>query len=109
MDNISKDQMGANITLMLLISIQKEDSYGYAIVQRINKLSEGRINIQESVCYPILKRLEEKKMVKSYWKMIEGKRPRKYYKILTGGLREIERLIEERDFMKGIVTMLQDE
>lgn len=107
MKKISKDLMGANISLFTLLIIKRKDSYGYAISQELKMLSKERINMKEGTMYPILKKLEEKKFINSYWNIEESDRPRKYYKILPAGEKAIEELIEQRDFMKGIGDVLQ--
>ena len=64
------------LELMVLATIKYEDSYGYKIIQDISSI----IEVSESTLYPILKRLEKQKLVKSY-NTTYNSRIRKYYKI----------------------------
>jgi DNA-binding PadR family transcriptional regulator len=107
MDKISKDQMGANSVLIILLILKREDSYGYSITQELKTISSGRINWKEGSLYPVLKKMEANEFVKSYWNLEESDRPRKYYKILEKGETEIERLFEERDLMISIIDNLK--
>jgi DNA-binding PadR family transcriptional regulator len=107
MDKISKDQMGANSVLIILLILKREDSYGYSITQELKTISSGRINWKEGSLYPVLKKMEANEFVKSYWNLEESDRPRKYYTILEKGETEIERLFEERDLMISIIDNLK--
>lgn len=107
MNKISKNQIGAYSSLLILLIIKREDSYGYAITQELKQLSNSRIILKEGVIYPILKKLEEKKMIKSYWNLKESDRPRKYYSLLPDGLIHINNLSEEVAFINAIVGQLQ--
>ena len=107
MNKISKEQMGANSVLIILLILKREDSYGYSITQELKHLSTGRINWKEGSLYPVLKKLESNKLIKSTWNIKESDRPRKYYKILEKGVNELEKILEEREFMNSILEALQ--
>ncbi|NOR74456.1 MAG: PadR family transcriptional regulator [Draconibacterium sp.] len=107
MKNISKEQMGANAMSMVLLILKREDSYGYAIMKELKEISLGRIIWKEGSLYPVLKKMETKKLIKSYWNVKDHDRPRKYYKILKTGLDELEELLEEHNFMMKIISTLK--
>lgn len=107
MKEISKGQMGVHSDLMILLILKREDSYGYSITQEVKHLSSGRINWKEGSLYPVLKKLEANKLIKSYWNIKDFDRPRKYYKILPKGIKELEKIFEERQFWNSIVDALQ--
>lgn len=106
MNKISKEQMGANAILMVLLILKREDSYGYSIMSTLAKISSERIIWKEGSLYPVLKKMETKKLIKSYWNVKDHGRPRKYYKLLQKGLIELETLLEEQQFMLKIVSAL---
>lgn len=108
MGQISKEQMGANSVLMILLILKREDSYGYSITQELKHLSSGRINWKEGSLYPVLKKMESNKWIKSSWNLKESDRPRKYYKILPKGIKKLEKIVEERNFMNNIIDSLQN-
>lgn len=90
MKSISKELIGATSIPIVLSILKTGDSYGYEIVQRVKKLSDGQVQWNEASIYPVLKKLESEGMIQSYWKMNEGERPRKYYTILEKGEKQIE-------------------
>ena len=59
MESVSKEMVGAAATKFILTILNTKDSYGYEIVQRVHKLSNGRINWSVASIYPALKKLEK--------------------------------------------------
>ena len=82
---ISSELIGALAGTFTLSVLVHGDSYGYAIVQKIKELSIKPIFWKTAGIYPILKKYEAREYIKSYWKMEEGQRPRRYYKITKKG------------------------
>src|SRR5215207_2632309 len=55
---INKDLIAASSTPIVLAILAEEDSYGYAILQRVRELSGGRMEWTDGMLYPVLHRLE---------------------------------------------------
>ncbi len=90
MKRISKELVGASASPIILSILKQGDSYGYEIVQKVKELAYGEIKWQEASIYPVLKKLESQGMIKSYWKVQDGERPRKYYTIQNEGVNLLE-------------------
>jgi len=90
---INKDLIAAASTSIVLAILAEEDSYGYAILQRVRELSGGRMEWTDGMLYPVLHRLERLGHVEARWEVAETGRRRKYYRITTQGRAQ---LTEER-------------
>ena len=55
---VAKDLVAASATPMVLGILAEGESYGYAILKRINELSGGELDWTEGLLYPLLHRLE---------------------------------------------------
>src|SRR5262245_44915880 len=64
--------------------------HGYAIVQRIQQISNDALQIRQGSLYPALYRLETRGWLKSEWKTTEGGREAKYYSLTKDGRRQLE-------------------
>lgn len=106
MRKISKELMGASSMPLILSILQKQDAYGYEIMKLLEKLTDGRLIWKEGSLYPVLKKLEELKYIKSYWNVKDFDRPRKYYKILASGKKALEESKEDWKLMEGIFNNL---
>lgn len=90
---INKDLIAASSTPMVLAILAEQDSYGYAILQRVRELSGGNLDWTDGMLYPVLHRLERLGHVESRWEVAESGRRRKYYRITAQGRNQ---LAEER-------------
>ena len=102
---INKDLMAASSTPLVLAILVEEDSYGYAILQRVRELSGGRMEWTDGMLYPVLHRLERLGHVEARWEVAESGRRRKYYRITRGGLAE---LAEQRRQWDAVVGALKE-
>src|SRR3712207_9220305 len=64
---INKDLIAASSTPIVLAILAEEDSYGYAILQRVRELSGGRMEWTDGMLYPVLHRLERLGHVEARW------------------------------------------
>lgn len=101
---VTKDLVAASATPMVLGILAEADSYGYAILRRINDLSDGELDWTEGLLYPLLHRLERLGYVESSWRSVAGRR-RKYYRITKSGRSE---LVEQRRQWNTVVDALQE-
>ena len=86
---VAKDLVAASATPMVLGILAEGESYGYAILRRINELSGGELDWTEGLLYPLLHRLERLGYLESSWQAVTGERRRKYYRINDKGLAEL--------------------
>src|SRR5579863_8269592 len=74
--------------LLILRLLQRQEMYGYEIVQAIRSQSNEVITVGEGVVYPVLHGLEREKALKSRRKTING-RSLVYYSITRSGSRRL--------------------
>ncbi len=82
---LSKDLVAASATPLVLAILAEGDSYGYAIIKRVNELSGGHLEWTDGMLYPVLHRLERQGHVAAKWSTAESGRQRKYYRITKDG------------------------
>jgi DNA-binding PadR family transcriptional regulator len=90
---INKDLIAASSTPLVLAILAEGDSYGYAILKRVQELSGGRMEWTDGMLYPVLHRLERTGHIQARWQVAENGRRRKYYRITPQGRAQ---LAEER-------------
>ena len=102
---VAKDLVAASATPMVLGILADGESYGYAILRRINELSSGELDWTEGLLYPLLHRLERLGLVESSWQSVTGERRRKYYRITPKG---VDELAEQRRQWDTVVEALKE-
>ena len=101
---INKDLIAASSTPIVLAILAEENSYGYAILQRVRDLSGGRMEWTDGMLYPVLHRLERLGHIEARWEVAESGRRRKYSRITPRGLAQ---LAEERKQWDAVDTTLR--
>ncbi len=79
------------LELVVLISLAKNDMYGYEIVSEVSKI----IEVNEGTIYPLLKRLTNEKYFETYLRESSEGPPRKYYHLTKSGTLYKDELKEE--------------
>jgi DNA-binding PadR family transcriptional regulator len=101
---INKDLVAASSTPLVLAILADEDSYGYAILERVRELSGGHIEWTDGMLYPVLHRLERLGHIEARWEHADSGRRRKYYRITFQGR---ARLAGEREQWQTVNSTLQ--
>ena len=92
------------LDVCVLAAIQSEDSYGYQIIKDIKPY----VDVSESTLYPILRRLEEGRLL-TVRSMEHNGRLRKYYHITDAGKARIEDFKRDWDEMEKIYRFITKE
>ena len=65
-------------------------NHGYAIAQRIQRISRDVLQVQQGSLYPALHRLENRGLLTSEWKESETGREAKYYRLTASGRAQLK-------------------
>ena len=88
---LTRELAGAAAKPLILTILSQQESYGYAILQRIEELSDGALSWDDSTLYPVLHRLENRGLLTSTWRKTGGLRRRKYYALTAKGRQALAR------------------
>jgi PadR family transcriptional regulator, regulatory protein PadR len=73
------------LDLTVLQILSSEPLHGYAISQRVQEASDGRLLLEEGSLYPALYRMEKKGWVSSEWQKSESGRRARVYSLTADG------------------------
>lgn len=91
----NKELIGASTRLLILATLAREASYGYAIIRSINSEADGLFTWQEGTVYPVLHKLEKEGSLRTQWQQADTGRKRKYYYITAQGREILEEGAEQ--------------
>ena len=87
------DQLLGTLDLLVLRVLATADSlHGYAITERIHRVSTDALRVEEGSLYPALHRMDEAGWVASEWGTSENNRRARYYRITKAGRRHLAEL-----------------
>ncbi|MGF7058181.1 PadR family transcriptional regulator [Brassicibacter mesophilus] len=112
MSEIGKQLKKGVLEILILKLINRQDMYGYEMIQIMEDKSGGYFKLKEGSLYPILYRLEDEELIESYWNKDPAKRtvPRKYYKITKKGSAVLNVYIDEwNEFLIAAKSLLDEE
>ena len=79
-----RDLLRGSLDLMVLSVVSRQSQYGYSIQKHLNLATDGQVVLPAGTLYPLLHRLESKKLIRSRWENSSGRR-RKWYEITARG------------------------
>lgn len=88
---INKELLKGSSEGLVLSVLNEQPLYGYEIAKQIKHASKDLFQMGEGTLYPILHKLEQQKLLRSYWQEVGG-RKRKYYALTRAG----QKLLEEK-------------
>lgn len=102
---MDKELMKGSIDILLLSILAKNDMYGYEIVKHLKEISLDSYNMSEGTLYPALRRLENKKLLISYWGDSSDGGRRKYYQITKTGQMQLENKLQEWKKVNNLINL----
>ena len=104
----SRDLFPGALEIMILESLRRQPSHGYALVQHIQERSNNLLQVEEGSLYPALQRLLKAKLVTADWTVSASTNRRvRVYQITRAGLRHLDQEISNFDRMlEGIQMVL---
>ena len=89
----SSDLVQGTLDMLILKTLTSGSMHGYAIMNRIQQMSEDVISIEEGSLYPALHRIEQKGWISSEWGRSENNRRAKFYAVTRSGKKQLEQEI----------------
>lgn len=92
---------------MILQSLRRRPSHGYALVQHIKQTSHDLLQIEEGSLYPALQRLLKEGLVKAEWGVSATNRRIRIYRLTAAGAKHLELQVSSFERMfEGITRVL---
>jgi PadR family transcriptional regulator, regulatory protein PadR len=78
--------------------------HGYAIAARLERVSNGALQLNMGTLYPGLLRLEARGWISARWAQTESNRRARFYELTARGRRQLEKERSEWQRMTGIMA-----
>lgn len=106
MKEVGKDLIASSLAPMVLMILKRQESYGYELIQHLREKSGGQLDVAEGTLYPVLKKMEAKEWIEAEWKKADNGRERKYYKITSKGMKELDSQVGQWGFIYDLMQQL---
>jgi PadR family transcriptional regulator, regulatory protein PadR len=102
-----RDLFPGALEMMILQSLRRQPSHGYALVQHIKRTSQDLLQVEQGSLYPALQRLLKEELVKAEWGVSSTNRRVRIYRLTAAGAKHLEREVSSFERMlEGIAHVL---
>ena len=84
------DLLQGTLDLLILQVAALGPMHGYAIAQRLNRISKEALQVQQGSLYPALHRLEKRGWLKAEWRAADSGREAKFYTLTAAGKKRLD-------------------
>ena len=91
------------LDVLILKSVSLGPLHGYAVLARIEQITQGALLVEQGALYPALYPLEHQGLLVAEWQTTENNRRAKYYSLTAAGRK---RLREETDSWNRLATAM---
>ena len=106
MATVSKELLAATSIPVILSVLKRGESYGYELIKEVKEASGGRLQFSDGTLYPILRKLEEKELITSEWRIAENDKRRRYYNITEKGKTQLKHEKKNWEFLNNLLSTL---
>ena len=84
------DLLQGTLDMLILKVLARGPLHGYAVAERIQRLSDEVLSVGEGSLYPALYRLQDQGWITSEWGQSEKHRRARYYTLTRAGRKQLE-------------------
>jgi PadR family transcriptional regulator PadR len=100
------DLVQGTLDLLILKMLALEPMNGWAIGQRLTRLSADILQVSDGSLYPALHKLEQEGWVSSEWRASENNRRAKFYSLTRAGRKQLQIEATNWDRLATAITAL---
>ena len=105
--NPNKTLLSGSTELLIMKLLEKEDMYGYQMIEELRRRSDHTFDLKAGTLYPLLHTLEQKGFIEA-WEEEAAGRPRRYYRLTEKGRGQLQRKEAEwRSYARGVSLVLE--
>src|SRR2546423_14190124 len=75
--------------MLVLKALSLGPTHGYGVGQRIQRLADELLNVEEGTLYPALYRIEQAGWIDSEWGLSENNRRARFYRLTRAGRKQL--------------------
>ncbi|HEX4683064.1 MAG TPA: PadR family transcriptional regulator [Gemmatimonadaceae bacterium] len=101
-----RDLFPGALEMMVLRLLEHEPLHGYALVQRIQQISNNLLQVEEGSLYPALQRLLKDGLVAAEWGVSATNRRVRIYRITRAGVKHLGHEVSSFERMLEGITLV---
>jgi transcriptional regulator len=102
------DLLQGTLDMLILKALSLGPLHGYGIIQRIRRMSDEMLTVEQGALYPALYRIEQKGWITGKWADNETGRRAKFYKITKAGQKQLKVEEDSWDRLALVVAKMRE-
>lgn len=94
------------LDLLILKTLALEPMHGWAIAQRIHRMSADVLQVGQGALYPALHKLEQNGWITAEWSVSENNRRAKYYTLTKAGRKAMEQEAAQWERLSTAISLI---
>ncbi len=94
------------LDMLILKVVALGSSHGYAIAQRLQRISKDYFQVHQGSLYPALHRLEDRGWLQAEWKDTDTGREAKFYALTKKGRKQLDEEVLNWERMSDAVALI---
>ena len=108
MTNPKADLLQGTLDMLILKALSLGPLHGYGVIQRLRRISDEMLHVEQGALYPALYRIELKGWVTAKWGENETGRRAKFYTITRAGQKQLRIEEESWDRLALVIAKLRE-
>ena len=100
------DLVQGTLDLLILKILALEPLNGFAVGQRLRRVSDDVLQVSDGSLYPALHKLEQEGWITAEWRQTENNRRAKFYSLTRAGRRQLEKESANWQRLSGAISAL---
>jgi transcriptional regulator len=96
------------LDVLILKALALEPLHGWAVSERLQRISSDALQVGQGSLYPALYRLERRGWIKAHWDVTEHNRRAKYYELTRAGHKQLASEAEAWRKLAAVVGRVLD-
>jgi PadR family transcriptional regulator len=84
------DLLQGTLDMLILKALSLGPLHGYGVIQRIRRLSDELLEVEQGSLYPAVYRIEQRGWISSKWGVTETGRRAKFYTLTNAGSKQLK-------------------
>jgi len=98
------DLFTGSLDLLVLKAVSWGPMHGYAIARWIRDSTDGSLLVRDGVLYPVLHRLEKRRLLDEEWGLTETNREGKFYRLTLEGRKHLRSELDRWEGYTRVMT-----
>jgi PadR family transcriptional regulator PadR len=100
------DLVQGTLGLLILKILALKSMHGWALSQRLKRMSKDVLQVGPGSLYPALHKLEQEGWISAEWSISETRRRVKFYSLTKAGRRQLQQATADWERLAGAITLI---